>query len=91
MESTYSVSSFSGLVSSKRRLVLPPNSSARPKFEADGLGVADVQVAVGLGRKAGLHAAAVLVGLQVFGYTIAKKVGGTRLGRGVLRRFCLSC
>ena len=31
MESTYSVSSFSGLVSSKRRLVLPPNSSARPK------------------------------------------------------------
>src|SRR5581483_1065094 len=31
MESTYSVSSFSGLVSSKRRLVCPPNSSARPK------------------------------------------------------------
>src|SRR6266567_6012653 len=32
MESTYSCSSFSGLVSSKRRLVLPPNSAARPKF-----------------------------------------------------------
>ena len=31
IESTYSVSSFSGLVSSKRRLVCPPNSSARPK------------------------------------------------------------
>src|SRR5579859_7143413 len=31
MESTYSVSSFSGLVSSKRRLVCPPNSSASPK------------------------------------------------------------
>src|SRR5580704_15791028 len=31
MESTYSVSSFSGLVSSKRRLVWPPNSAARPK------------------------------------------------------------
>src|SRR5208337_2965098 len=30
-ESTYSTSSFSGLVSSKRRLVLPPNSSASPK------------------------------------------------------------
>src|SRR5271165_1485800 len=29
--STYSCSSFSGLVSSKRRLVLPPNSSANPK------------------------------------------------------------
>src|ERR1039457_6123337 len=32
MESTYSVSSLHGLVSSKRRLVLPPNSSANPKF-----------------------------------------------------------
>src|ERR1019366_281321 len=32
MESTYSCSSFSGLVSSKRRLVLPPNSAARPKL-----------------------------------------------------------
>src|ERR1700721_3994148 len=31
MDSTYSTSSFSGLVSSKRRLVLPPNSSASPK------------------------------------------------------------
>src|SRR5437588_9423844 len=31
IDSTYSVSSFSGLVSSKRRLVPPPNSSARPK------------------------------------------------------------
>src|ERR1035437_880864 len=32
MESTYSCSSFSGLVSSKRRLVLPPNSAASPKL-----------------------------------------------------------
>src|SRR5271165_5502296 len=32
IESTYSCSSFSGLVSSKRRLVLPPNSAARPKL-----------------------------------------------------------
>src|SRR2546430_3360221 len=31
IESTYSVSSFCGFVSSKRRLVCPPNSSARPK------------------------------------------------------------
>src|ERR1051326_542455 len=31
MDSTYSVSSFSGLVSSKRRLVPPPNSSSSPK------------------------------------------------------------
>src|SRR5580704_4773629 len=33
MESTYSVSSFDGLVSSNRRLHLPPNSSASPKFK----------------------------------------------------------
>src|SRR5438552_1828942 len=31
IESTYSVSSFDGFVSSKRKLVLPPNSSASPK------------------------------------------------------------
>src|SRR5271170_7922833 len=33
MESTYSCSSFSGFVSSNRRLVLPPNSSANPKLK----------------------------------------------------------
>ena len=35
------------------------------EVEADRLGVADVQVAVGLGRKARVHAAVVLAGLQV--------------------------
>ena len=35
------------------------------EVEADGLGVADVQVAVGLGRKARVHAAAVLAGPDV--------------------------
>ena len=57
MESTYSCSSFSGLVSSKRRLVLPPNSVGQAEVQADGLGVADVQIAVRLRRKARLHAA----------------------------------
>src|SRR5438477_6587918 len=33
MESTYSVSSFDGFVSSNRRLHFPPNSSASPKFK----------------------------------------------------------
>ena len=32
MESTYSVSSFVGLVSSIRRLQMPPNCRAMPKF-----------------------------------------------------------
>ena len=58
-------SSLVGLVSSKRRLHLPPNSRAMPKFEADRLGVPDVQVAVGLGRKAGLHPPAVFARAQI--------------------------
>ncbi len=37
----------------------------QPEVEADGLGVADVQVAVGLGREAGVDAAAVLAGADV--------------------------
>ncbi len=32
IESTYSTSSFAGFVSSKRRLHVPPNSAATPKF-----------------------------------------------------------
>ncbi len=35
------------------------------EIEADGLGVADVQVAVGLGGKTGVDAAAVLAGADV--------------------------
>jgi len=32
IDSTYSVSSLEGFVSSKRRLHFPPNSFAKPKF-----------------------------------------------------------
>ncbi len=42
-----------GLVSSKRRWVRPPNSLGDAEIDADRLGVADVQVAVGLGREPG--------------------------------------
>ena len=52
MDSTYSTSSLVGLVSSKRRLQLPPKSCGDAEVQADRLGVADVQVAVGLGREA---------------------------------------
>ena len=38
------------------------------EVDADGLGVADVQVAVGLGRETGLHAACVAAFLQVLFY-----------------------
>ena len=65
IESTYSCSSFAGLVSSKRRLNLPPYSPREARVETDALGVADVQVAVGLGREAGLHPALPLAALDV--------------------------
>ena len=46
------------------------------EVEADGLGVADVEVAVGLGRKARLDdGVAVLFGAHVLGDLIAEKVG----------------
>ncbi len=46
------------------------------EVEADGLGVADVEVAVGLGRKAGLDdCVAVLFGAHILGDLIAEEVG----------------
>ena len=87
MESTYSVSSLHGLVSSKRRL-LAAELGREAEVEADGFGVADVQVAVRLGRKARVHAAAVLVGLQVLEDDVPDEVrGGDRTcGRFGARR-----
>src|ERR1019366_1113227 len=40
-------------------------------------GMADVQVAVGLGRKAGVHASVVLAGLQVFDDDVADEISRT--------------
>jgi hypothetical protein len=51
MDSTYSTSSFAGLVSSKRRLQTTAKFARDAEVQADGLGVADVQVAVRLGGK----------------------------------------
>src|SRR5689334_17522327 len=51
MESTYSCSSFSGLVSSKRRLVLPPNSAAKPKFRQIDLACPRCRYPFGSGGK----------------------------------------
>ncbi len=48
------------------------------EVQADGLGMADVQISVRLGRKARPHAAVVLAGLQVFNNGVANKVGRTR-------------
>ena len=76
-------SSFVGFVSSKRRWQRPPNSRARPKFEADRLGVADVQIAVRLGRKARDHAAVPAPAAGVLRHDRADEVGAAgRLGFG---------
>ena len=52
IESSYSTSSFCGLVSSKRRWHVPPLSAREAEIEDDRLRVAEMQVAVRLGRKA---------------------------------------
>ena len=44
---------------------VPQELIGEPEIQVDGLGVANVQVAVGLGRKARLYAAAKFVRLQV--------------------------
>ena len=59
------------------------------EVEADRLGVADVQISVGLGRKAGLHPAVVFIGLEVFENDVANEVRRTRLRGGVLARLSL--
>ena len=59
------------------------------EVEADRLGVADVQISVGLGRKAGLHPAVVFIGLQVVENDVAYEVGRARLGGGVRARLSL--
>src|SRR5436309_228506 len=51
IESTYSVSSFSGLVSSKRRFVCPPNSSASPKSRQIALACPMCRYPLGSGGK----------------------------------------
>jgi len=54
------------------------------EVEADGLGVADVEVPVRLGRKARVHATAVLPGGQIRVDEVLDEVGGGALALGVL-------
>ena len=63
---------------------MPPNSAATPKSIADRLRVADVEVAVRLGREAGLDAAAVLAALAVLGHDGANEIERLPLGSGGL-------
>ena len=61
----YSRSSLVGLVSSKRMLQRPPYSFGQAEVEADGLGVPDMEVSVGLGRESGLDPPLKAARLQV--------------------------
>ncbi len=74
---------------------LPAELLGQPEVQANGLGVPDVQIAVGLGWKAGLHAPVVLVGLQIVEDDVANKVGwalgrlaGCRGGRFLIAGRC---
>ena len=46
----------------------------KAKIETNGLGVTNMQIAVGLGRKARLHPALVLVRLQVLDDSVPNKI-----------------
>jgi hypothetical protein len=60
----------------------PSEFVGQAEIEADGLGMADVQMAVGLGRETGLHASSIFVGLQVVEDDVANEVRRARLGGG---------
>ena len=73
-------------MSSKRRLHLPAELVGEAEVEADALGVADVEVAVGLRGEAGVDAATILAGFEVGEDCIANEI---RTGRGGIGHFCL--
>src|SRR5712692_3954579 len=64
----------------------------KTEIEKDGLGVANVQIAVRLWGKAGNHPAAVFVLPSVFGDDVTDKVrGGRRIWCGHKYSSCLAC
>ena len=74
---------------------------SQAKVQIGGLGVAEVQIAVGLGRKAGLHASGELVGLEVGNNDVADEIrsfgcfrrrlgGRLHLGIGWIHDFLVS-
>jgi hypothetical protein len=81
--STYSGSSLAGLVSSKRRLH-GRRTRGDAEVQADRLGVADVQVAVGFGREAGADGGMLAAG-EVVAHDLADEIllAGRRGVRGI--------
>ena len=74
IDSTNSGSSVTGLVSSKRRWQRAAEVLGQAEVQADRLGVADVQIAVGLRREAGDHADVAAV-VEIFVDQVADEVG----------------
>src|SRR5437867_12937594 len=61
-----------------------------PKIEANGLGMPDVEIAVGLRRKAGHHSATVPIALQILSNDRANEVRGNGGNSGHAHRDDLS-
>ena len=82
MESTYSVSSLLGVGVVEAQVGFAAELGRETEVQADGFGVADVEIAVWLRRKARVDPSLVLVGLQVVENDIANEIGraGWRLG-----------
>src|SRR5262249_9051089 len=72
---------FAGIGVVEAQVGLAAVVDADAEVQANGLGVTDVQVAVGFGRKTRVHAAAVLVGLKIVVDDRADEVhAGSRFG-----------
>ena len=53
---------------------MPAELGSQAEVQANRLGVADVEISIGLGREAGLNAAAIFIGLQIIQNNVADKV-----------------
>ncbi len=74
MDSTYSVSSFSGIGVVEAEIGLAFELVGQAEVQTDCLGVSNVQVAVRFRRKARLHLAGKLIGLQILADDVADEV-----------------
>ena len=63
---------------------MPAKFVGESEVEADRLGMPNMKISIGLGRKARLYTSFVLIGLQVVENNVANEVGRARLRRGVL-------
>ena len=83
MESTYSVSSLLGIGVVEAQVGLAAELRGQAEIQADGFGVADVQIAVRLRREARVYPSLILVGLQVVQNDVANEIGWAACRLGV--------